>query len=146
MASNDQTELSLSPTQQSFLVAAWFRGCAEQTRWLSNADQIVALSLYYTGDITFEDCTRRFSTRGHVPNYDENGDLLIEVRDRYRALLDFVSQHSELLEARGDIQTPADPAFTSCHLTALGLSLASELIVRFPKKPEFPHWPDKRSH
>lgn len=137
--------MALSKVEESFLVAAYFRGVTENTGWTSNSDQIVALSLYYTGNITFQDCEDRFSL-GCVKNYDKNVELFPEVRDRYRALLDFVERYPEYIDAAGDLVTPADPTYTSCRLTAAGVSLAIELIDRFPDKPGFAHWPDKRKH
>lgn len=136
--------MSLTNVDESLLVAAYFRGGTEDTGWTSNSDQIVALSLFYTGDITFEDCQNRFSM-GCIKNYDKLTNLWPEVRERYRSLLDLASRHPDLIEAAGDLVTPADPTYTSCRLTAEGLKVAVQFVDLFPPKPDFPHWPDNRA-
>ena len=55
--------MPLSKTQKSLLVAAYFRGGNpdDGDGWFSNCDQVVTLSLFYTGNMSYEECIERFS-------------------------------------------------------------------------------------
>ncbi len=59
--------MNLSQIGGSLLLAAFFRGNLRgQRRWTSCSDQVVTLSLYYTGEITAAECGVRFSSRPYV--------------------------------------------------------------------------------
>lgn len=137
----------LSRLDQSLLLAAYFRGnTREQPRWTSCCDQIVTLSLFYTGEIDSEECVRRFETPKYVAElYDSQGELRAEVRERYNHLIRLVGAHPDLIEGGGDFDSPADPTFTACRLTTRGTNLAARLADEFPSKPDFPNWPDQRA-
>lgn len=145
--------MSLSQVEESLILAAYFRGGSlDQRTWTSNSDQILTLSLIYTGDITVADCVGRFATRGYVGGlYDRTasidmhpwGKLPAELDDRYSALISLLQGHPELIEGAGDFPR-AFPTFTSCRLTKSGLELAETLVSWFPTKPDFPDWPDQR--
>jgi len=47
--------MPLTSVEYSLLVGAYFRG-----GWTSNSDQIVTLSLFYTGDVSFAECESVF--------------------------------------------------------------------------------------
>jgi len=140
-------EMPLTSIEKSLLVAAYFRGGGEgDERWISNCDQIVTLSLFYTGDVTAEDCSDRFSQRSCVGKlHDAHGELSEPIANRYQALIELIRANSNLIKGGGDLKTPADPTFTACRLTSEGQQLALSLIKSFPRKSEFPNWPDKRS-
>jgi len=58
---------SLSPIDQALLIAAYFRGGSQVDEgWNSNSDQIVTLSLFYTTDLSREECETRFLRKGYV--------------------------------------------------------------------------------
>lgn len=139
--------MHLSKIEESLLAAAYFRGGGPDDRaWVSNSDQIVTLSLFYTGDITADDCAERFSRKRCISKlYRPDGKLIETIETRYRQLIDLLGEHPELIEGGGDLVTPSDPTFTSCRLTLAGQELACSLIPSFRPKPEFPNWPDKRS-
>lgn len=139
--------MSLSPIEESVLVAAYYRGGDDPDTqvWGSNSDQVLTLSLFYTGDIAADDCIERFSRRSYVGSlYDEDGELTELIASRYRVLLSLLQTHPELIEGEGDLKLPADPTYTSCRLTWLGRTFACDLIPSFPMKPHFHNWPDNR--
>lgn len=146
--------MSLTSVEQALLLAAYFRGGSQQDRsWTSNSDQVLTLSLFYTGDISDAECQRRFAFRSYIQNlYQESpsddlgyGTLRDEIDARYQVLAGLVNDHPELIEGGGNWKPPAHPTFTSCRLTAAGLELAGMLVNSFPRKPEFVNWPDKRA-
>lgn len=135
--------MPLDRIDESLLLAAWFRGGRSAHHgWTSNADQILVLSLFYTGDISFEECAGRFSRHLDVTySYDRDPEEFVR-RDQQLVVL--VASRSDLLEKGGDWATPCYPKFRACGLTPAGLELAGTRIDRFPTKPDFPNWPDKR--
>ncbi|HTI51247.1 MAG TPA: hypothetical protein VL475_09860, partial [Planctomycetaceae bacterium] len=137
----------LSSIDESLLVAAYLRGGSpDDGVWVSNSDQIVTLSLFYTGEISSGECAARFSRRSYVGGlYDEKCRLTDRIAARYDRLLELLRAHPELIEGGGDLVTPADPTYTSCRLTLGGRTLACALAPSLPQKPEFPNWPDKRA-
>ena len=139
--------MNLTSIDKALILAAYFRGGSQDdNRWTSNSDQILTLSLFYTGDITPEDCVLRFQRRSYVQNlYDSDGILRAEIVSRYRNLINLRSDHPDLIEGGGDWEQPADPTFTACRLTQNGMRLAIKFLPEFPAKPDFPNWPDKRS-
>ena len=147
--------MSLNSIEESLLLAAYFRGrIPEDDRWRSNTDQILTLSLFYTGDISAAGCNDRFANRSYVGKLyaddvdwseeDGYGKLTEEIESRYNVLIQLLREHPELIEGGGDFETPAHPTYTACRLTDAGLELATQLIDKFPKKPDFPNWPDRR--
>lgn len=136
--------MTLTLVEQSLLVAAYYRGGNPDDRvWGSNGDQVVTLSLFYTGDLSFDDCAERFSRRSYVGGlYDKGGKLNRRVKARYRDLIDLLRDRPDLIEGGGDLAKPADPTYTACRLTHNGLASARLLIEKLPRKPEFPNWPD----
>ncbi|PNY36338.1 hypothetical protein C2E31_13480 [Rhodopirellula baltica] len=140
-------ESLLSQIERSLVLATYFRsGRQSQTFWTSNADQIIAISLFYTGDLSVDECTDRFAVRGYVKClYNSSGDLLPQIESRYQSLIGLVRGRSDLIEGGGDFDTPADPTYTSCRLTFHGLQLAPMLANDLPAKPHFPNWPDQRT-
>ena len=57
------SRMTLSFIEKSLLLAAYYRGgCQTDAVWSSNSDQIVTVSLFYTGDISSTECVRRFET------------------------------------------------------------------------------------
>lgn len=139
--------MPLTQIDESLLVASYFRGGIHSDPLSSsNSDQILTLSLFYTGDISRDDCASRFANRGYVGDlYDKNGELNKQIEARYGALLDLIRQQSDLIEGGGDLQTPADPTYTACRLTDAGCQIALALMASFPRKPRFPNWPDRRT-
>lgn len=131
--------------EESLLVAAYFRGrTPAEFVWVSNCDQVITLSLFYTGSISVHDCIERFKVKRYVGKlYDENGELMPDIRSRYAALIDLIRRRPDLINGGGNFNTPADPTFTSCGLTHAGIETAVQLLTSFPQKPEFPDWPDK---
>ncbi|WP_417380816.1 hypothetical protein [Gimesia sp.] len=129
------------------VLAAYFRGGSpEDHTWTSNTDQILTLSLFYTGHITSEECVSRFARRSCLQKlYTAEGELTEEIESRYQALIRLIHEHPELIEGNGDFALPADPTFTACRITEAGFLLASRLINSFPRKPDFPDWPDQRT-
>lgn len=141
------TATPLSKIEQSILVSAYFRGGDpdDGDSWGSNCDQVITLSLFYTGDISFDECAERFSQRPYLGGlYNDDGKLTDSLRLRYSVLTDLIRTHSRLIEGEGDLRSPALPTYTSCRLTLLGQQFACSLIPSFPQKPHFPNWPDKR--
>lgn len=144
----------LTRIEKSLILATFFRGGSlDQRGWSSSSDEILTLSLFYTGDISEADCVERFSNRGYVgrlyqevdvESRDESPELTDEIRDRYRVLIKLLLTHPELIEGGGDFEYPAHPTFTACRLTEDGFTLAEELVGVFPQKPDFANWPDKR--
>jgi hypothetical protein len=139
--------MALSTVEESLLVAAYSRGGSpDDGCWTSNSDQILALSLFYTGDISSEDCAERFSRKSYVGKlYLPDGELTELIEARYMALIHLLREHPELIEGGGDFETPAYPTFTSCRLTVAGQKLACSLEPAFRQKPDFPNWPDQRT-
>lgn len=139
--------MPLLPIEKTLVVAAYFRGMTqEDSVWISNSDQIVTLSLFYTGDISSEECLNRFSCRSYIGRlYQSDGKLNDAIATRYAILVELLQKYPELIQGGGNWQTPADPTYTSCRLTVAGLEMACELIPMLPAKPEFPNWPDKRT-
>jgi hypothetical protein len=140
------TAMSLTLVEQSLILAAFFRGNpADQGIWSSSCDQVVTLSLFYTGDISETECARRFSTKSYIAAlYDDAGELTAEIRSRYEDLITLLRTHPNLIQGGGNLKLPADPTYTACRLTAEGDRLVASLMGLFPRKPEFPNWPDKR--
>lgn len=140
---------SLTTIEAALLLAAYFRGnLPTQKGWISSCDQVITLSLFYTGDITFDDCAYRFSDRSHVLSVYEDEDceeVSHVIRKRYGALIQFLRKRPDLIRGGGDFELPAHPMYTACRLTQAGEELIPELIQQFPTKPDFPNWPDKRS-
>ncbi|MFO1007356.1 MAG: hypothetical protein U0929_15455 [Planctomycetaceae bacterium] len=139
--------MSLSRIEESLLVATYFRGrIPKDDHWTSSSDQIVTLSLFYTGDITAEECVDRFSVKSYMRGlYTPDGELEEHIRTRYYELIRLVKTRNDLIVGAGGLDRPADPTFTACGLTDAGLGLISSLIQLFPPKPDFPNWPDRRS-
>lgn len=139
--------MELTTTEKSIVLAAYFRGMAEEADcWTSNCDQVVTLSLFYTGDLSFDECARRFSVRSYVLSlYRKDGKLKKVIEARYRILIRMLGEHPELIEGGGDFETPAYPTFTACRLKDAGVKLATSLINQFLQKPDFSNWPDKRA-
>jgi len=135
----------LTSVEGSLLVAAYFRGrTPAEYGWVSNCDQVVTLSLFYTQELSADDCVMRFHVKSHVANlYDDDGELADEIRKRYEILIDLIRKRPDLITGGGNFETPADPTFTSCRLTQAGITLAVLLMRSFPRKPNFPNWPDK---
>jgi hypothetical protein len=138
--------MNVSNIQSSLLLAAFFRGMrGDEPRWYANCDQVVTLSLFYTGDLSFNECQQRFEYRSYVGGlYDDEGDLKPELMSRYIELIALVKLHPELIEGGGNLELPTYPTYTSCRLTPEGVALAITLAPMFPLKPEFPNWPDNR--
>jgi hypothetical protein len=136
--------MSLSSVEESLLVAAYYRGgMPEDHVWGSNSDQVITLSLFYSGDISVEDCAERFAIRHYVGKlYDMPGELADMIKARYRNLIELIREHADLILGGGDLRTPADPTYTACRLTHAGRKLAYSLLPKFPRKPDLPNWPD----
>ncbi len=133
---------------RSLLLATYFRGnTLDQDRWTSCSDQVLTLSLFYTSDVSHEDCISRFSNRGYVSRLcDDEGRLCQQISSRYQNLIDLLDRQPLLLEGGGDFDTPAYPTFKACRLTNEGIQLVPQLVLLFPTKPEFPNWPDRRTY
>lgn len=140
-----QMPTNLSSVEESLVLAAYFRGrTPAEFGWVSNCDQVVTLSLFYTGTISADDCAARFNVKSHVAElYDDEGELVDDIRSRYTILIDLIRGRPDLISGGGDFELPADPTFTSCRLTQAGIALALQLMGTFPQKPDFPNWPDK---
>lgn len=138
-------KMLLTRTEEALLLAAFFRGKPPSERgWSSNCDQVLTLSLFFTGDISRDDCVSRFAHRPYLRCvYNDDGRLNESISHRYEILINLIHQHPDLIEGGGDLKSPADPTFTACGLTHAGCQLAGKLISTFPKKPEFPNWPDR---
>lgn len=147
--------MELTAIEESLVLAAYYRGGSQDDQvWTSNTDQILTLSLYFTGDINDTDCVERFSMRSYVQKlYDEAaspeehpwGKLTDDLDCRYHTLINLLKSCPDLIEGRGNFEAPAFPTYTSCRLTDAGLKLAQNIVAQFPKKPDFPNWPDKRT-
>ena len=137
----------MTRVQEAILLAAYFRGGnSDAAVWISNCDQVVTLSLFYTGDISATDCMDRFAVRSYVGElYQDDGTLNEMIANRYHALIELLQSHPHLLEGGGNLKTPAHPTFTSCRLTLQGQRFAMSIAKNFPGKPDFPNWPDKRT-
>ena len=140
--------MDLSLIDKSLLLAAFFRGnTPDQEHWTSSSDQILTLSLFYTADITSDECQSRFSNCGYVGGlYDDDGELHPEVTSRYQHLIDLLLKQPQLIEGGGDFETPAYPTYTACWLTDDGTRLIPDIIDLFPHKPDFSNWPDRRTY
>ncbi|WP_166831254.1 hypothetical protein [Thalassoroseus pseudoceratinae] len=140
--------MNLSCIDKSLLLAAFFRGnTRDQDRWTSSSDQVLTLSLFYTGDITSDECQYRFSNRGYVGGlYDDDGELHPQIDSRYQNLIDLLRVQPHLIEGGGNLETPAYPTYTACRLTDDGIRLVPDIIDLFPRKPDFPNWPDRRTY
>lgn len=141
--------MNLSFTEQSLLVAAYFRGnTLEEKRWFACSDQIITLSLFYTNDITAADCQSRFLNRGYVGRlYDDASEgLHPQIKTRYKHLIQLLHAHPRFIKGSGNFDLPTDPTYTACRLTEDGIRLIPDLIRLFPRKPDFPDWPDRRTH
>ena len=137
---------NLSQNEQALLLASFFRGNPlSQTHWTSSCDQVITLSLFYTGHISYEECEKRFETGYVSPLYDHDGELLQDLRDRYNELIELIRRRNDLISGGGDFETPADPTYTACKLTREGLRLVPDLVEAFPGKPVFAKWPDKNT-
>lgn len=138
--------MQLSRVDSSLILATYFRGMRDGERWISSCDQIVTLSLFYTGDLSAAECADRFVKRSYVGGlYDDDGELKAEIADRYRELIKLVQKHPDLIEGGGDFKRPAYPTYTACRLTPRGIDLVPAIIDEFPPKPDFPNWPDRRN-
>ncbi|MEX0726464.1 MAG: hypothetical protein WD065_09370 [Planctomycetaceae bacterium] len=142
--------MSLTPVEESLILATFFRGGRQDDPcWTANTDQILTLSLFYTGDITAEDCIDRFAVRSYVgklnvPDSEGWGTLTEEIDSRYNALFKLLDEYPGLIEGGGNFgDPPAHPNFNACRLTDAGIELALMLADKFPKKPDFPNWPDQ---
>ena len=138
--------MNLSVVEKSLLLAAYFRGNThDDRRWTSSSDQVLTLSLFFTGAITSHDCVSRFANRGYVGGlYDEDGELNDLIESRYLELIELLRAQPQLIEGGGNFDTPAHPTFTACRLTNEGVRLIRAFIDQFPRKPDFPNWPDRR--
>lgn len=138
--------MDLTRIDESLLAAAYFRGGSrDDPRWHANCAQVLTLSLFYTGDVTAEDCVERFSVRPYLRGVYEDGLLTEPIVARYAALISLLRKHPELIEGNGNFEHPAEPVYTACRLTPDGVTLALSLIPIFPRKPDFPNWPDNRT-
>lgn len=139
--------MDLSQIEQSLLLATFFRGnLPDQRAWTSCSDQILTLSLFYTGDISADECQTRFSSRRYVGGlYSDEGEIHPQIEARYRCLIELLRKHPELIEGGGNFETPGCPAYTACRLTDDGLRIIPHIIELFPGKPDFPNWPDRRT-
>lgn len=140
--------MNLSLIERSIVLAAFFRGnTLDEETWTSNSDQVVMLSLFYTDDITPEECQSCFATRSCVGGlYDDHGEILPQVESRYQCLIDLLCARPELIEGGGDFEAPAHPTYTACRLTAQGLALIPVIVEQMPRKPQFPNWPDRQTY
>lgn len=139
--------MRLSNVEQSLILAAYYRcNLKDDQTWTSCSDQVVTLSLFYTGEIDAAECQKRFAIRSYLSNlYDDQGELSPEIRERYKVLIKMINEYPHLIEGGGDMSSPADPTFTACRLTEAGIKLATEVEKTFLRKPVFPNWPDRRS-
>lgn len=136
----------LSHSEDSLLLATFYRVFPPQKEWTSCSDQIVTLSLFFTGDISSEDCASRFATPAYLRGlYDENDDLCAEIRERYLELVQLVRTRADLIEGGGNFDPRVEPTYTACRLTDTGIRRVAQRVVDFPVQPFFPRWPDERS-
>jgi hypothetical protein len=138
---------SLTIVDHALLAAAYFRGLlTTETIGGSCSDQVVTLSLFYTGDLSADECAARFATRSYLAGaYVGRGKLDPRIEARYRELIRLIHDHPELITGCGDLERPADPTYTGCRLTDAGCGLAEMIIPMLPPKPDFPNWPDSRA-
>lgn len=138
--------MTLSTIDKSLLLATYYRGGhPDDESWTSNTDQILTLSLYYTGEFTGDECAARFVNKGYVGClYDGDGELIDEIERRYLILIELLKTHPDLIEGGGNFELPADPTYTACRLAPAGFEIVPIVIDLFPEKPDFPNWPDKR--
>lgn len=139
------SERSLSPIAASLIVATYYRGGDyRENVWGANCDQILTLSLYFTGDLSQDECLARFAVRGHVQSlYDDSG-LTDVISQRYQHLINLLREQATFIEGGGNFRLPADPTYTSCRLTPAGCEIASCLAGQFPAPPEFLYWANRR--
>lgn len=139
--------MTMKRVEEAILLAAYFRGGdSDAVVWTSNCDQVVTLSLFYTGDISASECVDRFAVKSYVGKlYEDNGELDAMIADRYHVLIELLQSHTHLMEGGGNLKHPAHPTYTSCRLTREGQQLALTVVESFPAKPAFPNWPDKRT-
>lgn len=134
---------------QSLLLAAYFRGnLLSDDRWISCNDQVVALSLFCTGDISQDECCEAFARRSGTYGWSlcaNQLDLRSDVNSRYRRLIELTQKRVDLIEGGGDLVQPAWPTFTACRLTVAGEAEALSAVELYPSKPDFPNWPDRRT-
>ena len=137
--------MQLTLIEDAILLAAYFRGKDSSPNvWSSSSDQVVTLSLFYSGDISHDDCASRFEHRPYLRCvYNDDGQLNQQNEQRYKILIDLIQRRPDLIEGGGDLKTPADPTYTACGLTNAGCELALSVISSFPQKPKFPNWPDR---
>lgn len=152
--------MPLTRIEESLVLAAYRRGGSQKHRkdhgQTPGTDEILTLSLFYSDDTTPTDCVERFAYRSYVQKLyqkatDPNdappfgGKLTDEINGRYSVLINLLRTHPELIEGIGNFDLPTHPTFTSCWLTDAGVRLAETLLGQFPKKPDFPNWPDERA-
>ena len=133
-------QMSLTQIEEAILVAAYYRGKAPSEQvWSSNSDQVLTLSLFYTGDISHNACASRFEHRPYLRCvYDDDGRLNEQLKHRYRVLIDLIQQHPDLINGGGDFKAPADPTYTACGLTDAGLPHGSHFDILVPKETRIP--------
>lgn len=138
--------MPLTSIEKSLLVAAYFRGgSVNDEPWFANTDQILTLSLFYTGEISWSKCVQRFSVKRYLGGvYDEKGELDEQIKSRHQTLIRLLRFRPDLMEYSHEFEAPTYPTYTSCRLTSVGETLATSLIPTMPQKPNFPNWPDKR--
>ncbi|MFM8580460.1 MAG: hypothetical protein ACKOFW_03040 [Planctomycetaceae bacterium] len=92
----------MSREQEAILLAAYFRGGdPDAVVWTSNCDQVVTLSLFYTGDISTNDCIDRFAVKSYVGKlYQDDGELNGMIASRYQTLIELLQSHPHLFEER----------------------------------------------
>jgi hypothetical protein len=139
--------MGFTRAQESLLLAAFHRGnSADCQRWSSCNDQVVTLSLFFTGDISAADCENRFAVPGCVGSlYDAQGLLLPDISDRYADLITLIHMHPTVIQGAGDFESHADPTFTACRLTVAGDELIPDIAQNFPLHPDFASWPNRRT-
>ncbi len=138
--------MQLTRTEEALLLAAYYRGRDPLEKiWTANSGQVVTLSLDYTGELSSEECATRFEERPYLRGlYDQKGQLKDEIRRRSMILIELINRRPDLIRGAGNLKPPTDPTYTACGLTAADHQLAVSLRVSFPRKPEFPHWPDRQ--
>lgn len=140
----------LTLVEESLLLAAFYRGnLLDDSFNRACCDQVITLSLFYTGDISNQDCIERFKKRSYVMLFwkdgNENNGLETTLSGRYSKLIELIDQHPDLIEGFGNLHSPANPCYTACRLTQTGIGVAKASFNRFEVKPDFPNWPDRRS-
>lgn len=140
---------TLSTVEQSLILAAYYRGNLLYDAFTrACCDQVITLSLFYTADISEHDCIERFKNRSYVMLYwkndDENEGLAEPLLQRYLTLIELIDNHPDLIEGFGNLRSPAHPCYTACRLTQGGEAIAQATFSRFPSKPLFENWPDRR--